>query len=78
MDAKKEKALISEILKAEFKILVARAHNAERRMEEHIDNCYICSNAEDWEVDLCSWGSHCLDEEIAAWDYVYNHPEWRD
>lgn len=74
----KDKAIIGEVLKAEFKILVVRAHNAERRTEEHIENCYICGNAEYWDSELCEFGDHYLNEEIQAWQYVYDHPEWRD
>jgi hypothetical protein len=74
----KEKVLLGEILKAEFKILVSRAHNAERRTEEHMENCYVCGNAEDWDRDLCEYGDYYLDEEMKAWEYVHNHPEWRD
>lgn len=82
MDIKKQ-ALQSEILKAEFKILVARAHNAERRTEDHLKDCYICSTAEDWDVEdedsgLCSFENSLLKAEIAAWGYVYDHLEWRD
>jgi len=72
------KTLAKETLEMDFKVLVKNAHKAEIRCENHVESCYICDNAEDWEKDLCEFGSALLDDEIAAWNYVYAHPLWED
>jgi hypothetical protein len=74
MDTENE-TMKSLLHKAEFKILIARAHNAERWTEQHVEDCYICGNDDG---DTCSFGDSLLDAEIAAWDYVHDHPEWED
>jgi hypothetical protein len=67
----------SLLIKAEYKIFVARAHNAEREYEEHTDNCFTCSIADE-DREMCYYGWNLLQDDIDAWEKVYNHSEWED